>query len=162
LSDFTYPLTSAAWAPDGESFATASQDTEHALIKWDMSYEKIYHWKEDNLRVNDIAISPDGNRLVVVLESRIFVYNYKTHQKLSDWRLDDVKLTSVKIHQDSKSMLISMNTSKIHLMKIDNGDVLQTFSGHTQAEYIIRSSFGGANETFVVSGSEGKSGYPKA
>lgn len=156
LSDFTYPVTTAAWSPDGESFVTGSQDVDQALIVWDLAHNKVMHWKEEGLRVHDLAISPDGRRLVVLIEKRIFVYDYVSRQKLADWSIEDVKLTSVAITQDSKHMLVSMNDNKIRLMDIETGKVMKTFTGHTQTEYIIRSSFGGANEGFVVSGSEGK------
>ena len=54
-------------------------------------------------------------------------------------------------------MLVSMNENKIQLMLIDTGETLQSFVGHKQSEYMIRSVFGGADESFVVSGSEGNS-----
>jgi hypothetical protein len=53
-------------------------------------------------------------------------------------------------------MLISMNPDKIRLMEIDTGEVVQSFEGHQQKQFIIRSAFGGANENFIVSGSEGR------
>ena len=112
-------------------------------------------WKEDNLRIYDLSISPDGERLVVLLESRIMVYNFVTKEKLQQITMGKVKLTSINISKNSQCMLVSMNDNKIQLMDIDSGDVLQKFEGHLQAQYVIRSIFGGANETHVVSGSEG-------
>jgi len=147
-------VTSAAWAPNGESFVVGSQDTKFGLCLWNVQGDQLYQWTEDSLRVHDLAVSPDGQRLVVLLEHRILVYDFVTREKLCEWALDDVKLTSVNISQDSRHMLISMNDNKIRLMDIDTGDVAQTFTGQTQTIYIIRSSFGGANENFVVSGSE--------
>lgn len=117
----------------------------------------MHTFREENLRVNDLAVSPDGQRLVVLLESRILVYDFTSYEKLCEWQLDDVKLTSVTISQDSRHMLISMNKDKIKLMEIDTGEIIQRFEGQVQKQYIIRSSFGGADENFVVSGSEGKS-----
>ncbi|KAF2815690.1 WD40 repeat-like protein [Mytilinidion resinicola] len=154
ITEFSYPVTSAAWAPNGESFVVGSQDTAHGLCLWNVQGDKLYEWTEGSLRVHDLAVSPDGQRLVVLLEHRILVYDFVTREKLCEWALDDVKLTSVNISQDSRHMLISMNDNKIRLMDIDTGDVRQTFTGQTQTIYIIRSSFGGANENFVVSGSE--------
>jgi hypothetical protein len=52
-------------------------------------------------------------------------------------------------------MLVSMSPNKIHLMEIDTGETVQNFEGHQQSQFIIRSNFGGANENFVVSGSDG-------
>ena len=120
-----------------------------------MNEEIIYKWKEDKMRVYDLSLSPDGRRLVVLLVSSIAVYDFVTREKLAEYAFDDVKMTSVNISADSKAMLVSMNENKIHLMHIDSGEILQSFHGQKQSEYMIRSSFGGANESFVCSGSEG-------
>lgn len=117
----------------------------------------MHAFRDDGLRVNDLAVSPDGSRLVAILESRILVYDFATYEKLCEWHLDDLKLTSVTISQDSRHMLISMNKDQIKLMEIDTGELVQRFEGQVQQQYIIRSCFGGADENFVVSGSEGKS-----
>jgi hypothetical protein len=52
-------------------------------------------------------------------------------------------------------MLVSMNENKIRLMDIESGEVVESYEGHVQSKFIIRSAFGGAGEGFVVSGSEG-------
>jgi WD40 repeat protein len=119
----------------------------------------VHNFYEDGskLRANDLAISPDGQRLVVVSENSIIVFDFASYEKICEWQLDDVKLTSIAISQDSQHMLVSMNSDKIKLMEIDTGDVIQRFEGHQQKHYIIRSAFGGADENFIVSGSEGES-----
>lgn len=153
-------MTSAAWAPNGETFVIGSQDSEDALCVWNMENERVHRWQQEpNLRVHDLGISPDGQRLVVLLDTRILVYDFVSREKLCEWSLgerdDDLKGTSLAISQDSQRMLVSMNRNRIKLMVIDTGEVLQTFEGHKQVDYIIRSTFGGAGENFVVSGSEG-------
>ena len=155
LSQFSYTVTTASWSPSGDYFVTGSQDKDFALCLWNMHGEREYMWKEDDLRVYDLSISPDGERLVVLLESRIIVYNFVTREKLREMPMGSVKLTSVNISKNSQCMLVSMNDNRIQLMDIDTGEVLQTFEGHLQVQYVIRSAFGGANETHIVSGSEG-------
>lgn len=158
ISDFTYPCTTAAWAPSGKQVIIGSQDDKTGCGIWDLDGRLVHNFCEDGtkIRANDLAISPDGQRLVVVSESSIVVFDYATYDKICEWQLDDVKLTSVTISQDSRNMLISMNPDMIKLMKIDTGEVLQIFEGHSQKQFIIRSAYGGANDNFVVSGSEGK------
>ncbi|KAK7716561.1 hypothetical protein SLS57_006589 [Botryosphaeria dothidea] len=159
---FDYPVTSAAWAPNGETFVTGSQDTNAGLCIWTKDGERIHTWREDGserergyaLRVHDVGITPDGERLVVVLEHHIMVYDYITREKLYEYEMSDVKLTSLSISQDSQRMLVSMNENKICLMEVETGELLEKYEGQKQREYIIRSAFGGAGENFVVSGSE--------
>lgn len=117
----------------------------------------VHNFSEEGsrFRANDLAISPLGHRLVVVSEKTITVWDFTSYEKIGEWQLDDFQLTSVAISQDSQHMLVSMNADVIKLMDIDTGEVKQRFEGHQQKNFIIRSSFGGAGENFIVSGSEG-------
>ncbi|KAH8731743.1 WD repeat-containing protein 26 [Phaeosphaeriaceae sp. PMI808] len=156
ISDFTYPCTTAAWAPSGKHVVIGSQDEKYGCGIWDLEGRQIHNFCEDGskIRANDLAISPDGQRLVIVSESSIVVCDLTSYEKRGEWHLSDVKLTSVTVSQDSRHILISMNPDKIKLMEIDTGEVIQTFEAHQQKQFIIRSAFGGADENFVVSGSE--------
>jgi len=129
---------------------------------WDLNGHLKHKFCSDSgkLRANDLAVSPDGQRLVVTTESSIVVFDFVSYEKIAEFQLDDVKLTSVSISQDSRHMLVSMSPDQIKLMEIDTGDVIQRFEAHIQKQFIIRSAFGGADENFVVSGSEGISCIP--
>ncbi|KAK8184641.1 WD40-repeat-containing domain protein [Phyllosticta citribraziliensis] len=161
-SGFDYPVTAAAWAPNGETFVTGSQDSNAALCLWSKDCQRIHTWKDDvverergvALRVNDVGITPDASRLVALLESHIVVYDFVTREKLREFEMLENKPTSLSISSCGTSMLVSMNENKICLMDIDTGEVLHRYEGQKQVKYIIRSAFGGANENFVVSGSE--------
>jgi len=78
-----------------------------------------------------------------------------SREKLYEWAMDDVKMTSVNISKCSTVMLVSMNKDTVKLMAIETGEVIRNMTGHKQQEFMIRSTFGGANENFIVSGSEG-------
>ncbi len=150
-------MTTAAWAPDGKYFITGSQDSERALCLWNLDGEKVHAWKEENLRVHDLCISPDGHRLVVLLENRVLVYDFITRERIRDWPIEGAKLTSVNISPDSEQILVSMNPNQIHLMDMDSGEVLRCYEGQQQSQFIIRSAFGGVNGNYVISGSESRS-----
>jgi WD40 repeat protein len=159
ITDFTYPCTTAAWAPSGKQVIIGSQDDKIGCGIWDLEGRQVHNFCADGskLRVNDVAISPNGQRLVVITETSIVVFDFPSYERICEWQLDDVKLTSVTISQDSRHMLIGMNPDVIKLMEIDSGEIIHQFEGHHQKEFYIRSAFGGADENFIVSGSEGKS-----
>lgn len=148
-------MTAAAWAPDGESFVTASLDAESQLRHWSMRGQSLYTWK-GGFRVQDCAISPDGRRLVAAdTEEKIHVYNMLTYEE--DYCLPlPSKPTSVAISKDSRHVLINLAEGEIQLVDMETTALVRQFKGQKQGEFVIRSTFGGAAENFVVSGSEGE------
>lgn len=116
----------------------------------------LVKWCEDKSRVYDLALSADRERLAVVVEQlhAVIIYNFQTRTKLLKWSYDDVTLTSIRISLDSRYLLISMHPNELKEVNIETGAVVGTYKGHKQKDWMIRSSFGGATEPFVVSGSE--------
>src|SRR5699024_11205273 len=55
---------------------------------------------------------------------------------------------------DSRHLLVNKQDSEAQLIDLVSRNSVQKFLGHTGGDYLIRSAFGGANESFVVSGSE--------
>ena len=62
-------------------------------------------------------------------------------------------ITSVRQTQDGNAVLVSTLDSTIRLMDKGNGQLLQSYKGHTNKEYRIRSTLGMADSA-VISGSE--------
>ncbi|KAF1991176.1 WD40 repeat-like protein [Aulographum hederae CBS 113979] len=156
MNRFAYAVTAAAWAPDGDTIVIGTQDTNEPIGVWSLrTRNKIHTISETDrpLRVYDLALCPDGKRVVVLGETRIIIYELMSKKKLHEWAMD-VKLTSLDISRDGTLMLVGMNDSRIQLLDIDTCDVQMTFHGHTQRDFMIRSSFGGAGDGFVISGSE--------
>ena len=148
------PVTAAAWAADGETFVTASLDLNLQMCHWSMRGQVIHMWP-GGFRVQDCAITPDGRRLIAAdVEEKIHVYNFHTHEEEYCLALKS-KPTSVAVSQDSRHMLVNLSEGQIQLIDIDTTDVIRRFQGQKQGSFVIRSTFGGAAENFVVSGSEG-------
>jgi WD40 repeat protein len=131
-------------------------DKIHSLCQWNIHGEKIFDWTITH-RVEDLAISPDGRWLVAMDHGpHIHVYNFVTRDL--EYEIDlQTRLTSVSISADSKHLLINHQEGIAQLFDLANRELVQQYTGHMGGKYLIRSDFGGANESFVMSGSEGTS-----
>jgi WD40 repeat protein len=115
----------------------------------------LHTWK-GGFRVQDCAVSSDGRRLVAAdTDSKIHVFDFETYEEVICFPVSS-KPTSVAISRDSKHMLVSLAEGEIQLLEMDTSYVIRRFTGQKQGEFVIRSTFGGADENFVVSGSEGE------
>jgi WD40 repeat protein len=143
------------WAPDGQSFVTGCLDAERNLCQWDIDGELIYDWGQ-NHRIQDVAISPDGQRLVAMAHAdHVYVYNFVTRELEYEINVK-VRMASVAISQNSRHLLVNKNDGEARMFDMDTREMVRIFnSGDRQAEYVIPAAFGGANESFVITGSEG-------
>lgn len=151
-------ITGASWAPDSQSFVTSSQDKKTQLCHWSVSSSvsgnvPLFAW-HGGFRAQDCAISPDGEKLVVIdIDHSLYVFNFRTYEEEYHIAFAS-KLTSLTISQDSQSYLVSLASGEVHLNDMESGEPIRIFEGQVQGQYIIRSCFGGAAENFVLSGSE--------
>jgi WD40 repeat protein len=100
--------------------------------------------------------SPDGRWIVAMDDKRsIHVLNAMTRDQ--DYQLDlKGRPGSVCVCADSRHLLVNMTAAgQAQLIDLYTSTVVQKYKGHTLAdEYIVRSTVGGAHESFVLSGSE--------
>lgn len=124
------------------------------MAHWGIDGSLRHAWKH-SIRVQDCAISPDGRRLVVITsDKKLCMYDFRTY--VEEYRISfPVDLTCVTITRDGKYMLLSTGGNEIQLLDIETTDVVRKYKGQKQGSFVIRSSFGGAAENFVISGSEG-------
>lgn len=177
---FDQPVTSAAWLPNSESFVVGSQSSERPLGLYSLRSagasgssptlieDLVHSWRDSAwegssrhshapLRISGVAINPSGTRLAASTDdSRIKIFSLESadqYRQLDDWAMDS-NIHSVNFSKDGE-LLVSMRPGRIFTMDIETGDVVSTYEGSTQKEFVIRSAFGGAGESFVISGSEG-------
>ena len=150
---FGEPVSSCVWAPDGRSFVLGTLDIKHSLCTYNVHTWSVTDWGKKH-RVQDLCGSPDGRRIVAVdNQNTMHVYNAETRELEYDLELK-ARPTSVSISEDSRHLLVNKRDGEAQLIDLDTKTSVQKFLGHTGGEYLIRSSFGGANESFVTSGSE--------
>lgn len=90
-------------------------------------------------------------------EGHIFVYNFVTREEEYHIKLK-TKMTCLSISRDSRYILVNLADNELQLIDIETADIVRRFLGQKQAKFVIRSSFGGADENLIISGSEGT--YP--
>ena len=135
---------------------TGSLDKQSQLCLWTLDGGLSYSWAID-YRVQDCAISSDGQRMVTISSERqIFVYNFVTREEEYSIRLRK-KMTCLSISRDSRYMLVNMADNEVQLIDIETAEIVRRFLGQKQETFVIRSSFGGADENLIISGSEGTS-----
>ncbi|KAI1809053.1 WD40-repeat-containing domain protein [Poronia punctata] len=153
LERFDEPVSSCAWAVDNCSFVTGTLDKHNSLTQWDLYGRKVHDWKCSH-RVEELALSPDGRFLVAIdPEKHIYVYNFQTRD--FEYKLDmKVRLTSLSIGRNSRHLLANQANGTAQLIDLVLRTPVQTYTGHKGGDYVIRSTLGGADESFAISGSE--------
>jgi WD40 repeat protein len=127
------------------------------LCQWNLNGDLKYDWGRTH-RIQDLAVSPDGHHLVAMTnETQIYIYNFVTRELENEMDLE-VKMGSISISHDSRFLLVNKLNGEAQMFDIQTQESVRTFvSGDTTGNYVIRSTFGGANESFVIVGSESAS-----
>lgn len=159
LARFGEPVSSCVWAPDGQTFVTGCLDKDKNLCQWDLKGELVHDWKQPH-RVQDLAVSPNGHYLVAMdNETHIYVYNFMTRDLEYDLESNSANC-SVTISQNSRFLLVNTVDGEPRMVDLETQETVRSFqTKQTGGTFIIRASYGGANESFVVHGSEGGQVY---
>lgn len=156
MDQFNEPVSSCAWV-NNQVLITGSFDKERSICSWNLGIADVFKtvWTKDH-RTEDLALSPDRNWVVALDDQKRFhVYNYHTREQVYSHEMKD-RGTSLCISQDSASLLVNTQVGTAILYDIPTKDVLHQYDQHKGGDFLIRTYLGGANEAFVLSGSEGK------
>ncbi|KAI1262555.1 WD40 repeat-like protein [Xylariaceae sp. FL1019] len=158
LEKLREPVSSCVWAVDNTSFIVGSLDKNRSMVQWNTAGEKVYDWQSEH-RVEDLAVSQDGRWLVAMdSELQIHVYNFMTREFLYKMNLK-VRLTSISISRVSRHLLVTQNDGNAFLIDLERRRPIQQYTGHKGGDFLIRGVLGGADESFILSGSEDRAVY---
>ncbi|ESW34632.1 hypothetical protein PHAVU_001G167600 [Phaseolus vulgaris] len=155
-----FVVSSCAWFPNSKQFACGSSDPEKGVCMWDCDGNVIKSWRGMRMpKVVDLAVTPDGEYLISIFldkEIRILHMGTNSERVISE----EHPITSLSVSGDSKFFIVNLNSQEIHMWDVDGKwDMPSRFKGHKQHKYVIRSCFGGLNNTFIASGSENSQVY---
>ncbi|KAF4119640.1 WD repeat-containing protein 26 [Geosmithia morbida] len=152
---FSEPVSSCVWARNGQSFTLGTLDDKNSICTYTRSANgwEVDEWTKSH-RVQDLCGSADGRWLVAADNlSKIHVYNARTRELEYEMEMA-AGLASVCISEDSRHLLVNRKDGEAQMLNLETRALEQKFLGHKGGDYLIRAGFGGANESFVVSGSE--------
>lgn len=147
------PVVGCVWAPNGKTFTLGALDKRKSLRTFSLDGELVHDWGVKH-RTQDVCGSHDGRWLVAIdNKGGIHVYNGATRDLEYELELHALP-TSVSISEDCRHLLVNKKDGEAQLIDLVTRKAVHKFLGHTGGECLIRASFGGANESFVMSGSE--------
>jgi len=149
-------LTSAAWFPDGQSFVTGGIKGHFYNCDLDGNIKETW----EGVRVRGLQTIPNDNGLVLAADNlkRIRAYNFRD---LTDSNLiqEDFQIVSFTLNKSGTQCLISVASQGVHLWDVKDKCLVRRFQGSVQNNYMNFSTFGGAGEIYIASGSEDNKVY---
>lgn len=159
---FLEPASSCAWAPDGQTFVVGSLATERNLCQYDLNGDVVFNWGRSH-RIQDLSISANGRWLVAMdHETHIHAYNFMTRELVFEMNMKS-RLRSISISQDSRSLLVNTTDGEAQILDLERqteGPLQRFKAGDQSGDDVIRATYGGANESFVATGSAGTFSAP--
>ncbi|KAF7729776.1 hypothetical protein EC973_003855 [Apophysomyces ossiformis] len=163
-----------AWSPD-DSKILVCDSGDNCLRLWNVESGELLHTfsehKDQNVngrivnrwsgkRVLDMKLSSDAKRLVTATyEKYIEIYSLDCFRLTAICQFSECsRITSLTLSHNGQYALVNIeDPPELHLWDLETQTLVHKYSGHRQHSCIIRSTFGGENDAFVLSGSEGTS-----
>ncbi|KDP29808.1 hypothetical protein JCGZ_19323 [Jatropha curcas] len=151
-------LISCGWFPDGRRVCTGINDK--SICMWDLDGKELECWKGPRtLKISDLEITSDGKQIISMCkETAILLLDIEAkNERVIE---ENQTITSFSLSRDDKFLLVNLLNQEIHLWNIDGGiKLIAKYKGHKRTRFVIRSCFGGLEQTFIASGSEDSQVY---
>jgi len=118
----------------------------------------LLHDFEVGQRVMGCAFAPQSRSIIAFGRESVFVYDHKTFQLLVKKDLDvyDFDIQGVSVSSGSPYALLQIK-GKLLVMSLETLEIVEMFEKEHETQFVIKSSFGGAQNKYVACGSECKS-----
>lgn len=123
---------------------------------WDTEGRLLHRWL--GTRVSDLQVTRDGRWMVAAChERKIRVYDLD--DKSETFVSETDAITSLSLSADDKYVMVNLSSSEIHVWNLQERRIEAKYTGHKQGKFVIRSQFGGRQQSFIISGSEDNNVY---
>lgn len=173
IEPHTSVVTSIAWIPETYSFITAGMDKQmilHKLIECEgqpcdkhdgegippthlVTTTRVWLFES---RIRSLGVNVDGKLVIIAtLDKALRVVSLETMEELVPLP-EGSPVTTITCSKLYNQVLVSVAGQRpvMRLWDIQDRRVVQTYRGHREDRYILRSTLGGPRESFVISGSE--------
>lgn len=163
-------ISCASWLPGTDGgFISGGHDKKIHL--YDDRGAIIYSWNTG--RVSDLKVSDDGQYMVAITaDTGVHVFAMTSRKEIFKLPLT-FELTSLTLSKDSTRMLLSCSplpnksrssTPKSQSMEVQERTIpdlhlIRRFEGQRQGQFVVRSTYAGHAEQFIMSGSEDSDVY---
>ncbi|KAJ0231278.1 WD40 repeat-containing protein [Hirschfeldia incana] len=153
---------SCGWLHNGSGIIGAMADKR--IYLWNLDGTEIQHVQGQRAqKISDVAMTSDGKWLVSVGREQNEISLFDRVARGEKVIVVDDMVTSFSLSRDNKYLLVSLITQEIQVWMIDGRPEaprkVSEFKGHKRRRFVIRSCFGGYDETFIASGSEDSQVY---
>nr|XP_016486134.1 PREDICTED: WD repeat-containing protein 26-like [Nicotiana tabacum]XP_016486135.1 PREDICTED: WD repeat-containing protein 26-like [Nicotiana tabacum] len=151
-------LVSCGWAPDGKRIFCGF--TDKSISMWDLEGQELECWKGHRIsRIADLGITSDGKHMVSVCKDNMILL-FGLESKAERIIQEDQTITSFELSADNRYVLVSLWNQEIHLWYIEGSvKLVAKYKGHKRSRFVVRSCFGGLDQSFIASGSEDSQVY---
>ncbi|KAI9177465.1 hypothetical protein LWI28_015534 [Acer negundo] len=151
-------LVSCSWHPNGKLIFSGVNDK--SICMWELDGKELECWKgQRTLKISDLEVTSNGKLIISMCkESAILLLDRE--ERVERFIEEDQTITSFSLSRDNRFLLVNLLNQEIHLWNIE-GDIklVAQYKGHKRTRFVIRSCFGGLEQTFIASGSEDSQVY---
>ncbi|XP_019874783.2 WD repeat-containing protein 26 [Aethina tumida] len=147
-------LTCCSWTKDGTKFYVGG--TRGQFYMCDMDGNMLDSW--EGVRVSGLMCRKDGKTVLASdTHHRIRAYVFGDYEQ--GMIQEDHPIMSFTVDKRDRLALLNIATQGVHLWDLNDRCLVRSYQGVTQGHFTIHSTFGGANQDFIASGSEDNQVY---
>lgn len=144
-------LVCCCWSSDDSKFVTGG--IKGQFYECDSEGNILQTW--EGVRVQALGCRPDSSTYLAA-DSQHRVRSYNFDEEIEENILkEEASIMSMNVSSDGRYLLVNLSNQGIHLWDLDDKVRLRKFQGSKQTgAYQLYSTFGGASDLYVASGSE--------